>query len=269
MRGKMKKLIILLLCLLPYALTCQEKQTKDSPRKETATDSIPGWMKKAEDLAHQGNIPEASALYIRIMKLEPHNKQAVQGWLMANMKRSPTGEQEAIQSLEELGKTYPENSAILFWKLFLHAEYGHNEEALRLAEALIALQPDSGINWLAKGQILYGMERYQEAVEAFDQSMGLGQDRADVYGMKASALLKLGKSDAAISTATKGIELFPGNAYAIYNRACIYSLKGDKVAALADLKKALEINPRLKQHARQDEDLKSLREDEEFKTITQ
>jgi tetratricopeptide (TPR) repeat protein len=146
MRGKMKKLIILLLCLLPYALTCQEKQTKDSPGKETATESIPGWMKKAEDLAHQGNIPEASALYIRIMKLEPHNKQAVQGWLMANMKRSPTGEQEAIQSLEELGKTYPENSAILFWKLFLHAEYGHNEEALRLAEALIALQPDSGIN---------------------------------------------------------------------------------------------------------------------------
>jgi hypothetical protein len=45
-------------------------------------------------------------------------------------------------------------------------------------------------------------------------------------------------------------------------------LKGDKVNALADLRKAVEINPRLKQHARTDEDFKSLWEDEEFKTIT-
>ncbi len=264
----MKKLLILISFLLPMVLSSQEKDAAHSSVTEASMDSINAWMKKAEDLARQGHPTEASALYTRIMKLEPHNKRAVQGWLMANMKRTPTGEEEAIKSLEELGTQFPENSAIVFWKLFLNAEYGHHEEALRLADTLITLQPDSGINWLAKGQILYGMNRHQEAVEAFDKSIVLGPERADVYGMKAGALIKLGEFKEAVAAASKGIELFPGNGYAIYNRACIYSLKGDKTLALTDLKKALEMIPRLKQHALQDEDLKALRDDEEFINLT-
>jgi len=86
--------------------------------------------------------------------------------------------------------------------------------------------------------------------------------------MKAGDLAKLGQYDEAMVSAKKGIELMPGHPVGIYNRACIYSLKGDKDNALTDLKKAIDTMPQLKQHARSDEDFKSLWDDEEFKKIT-
>ena len=61
----------------------------------------------------------------------------------------------------------------------------------------------------------------------------------------------------------------PDYAGNIYNRACIYCLKGDKINALEDLSIAITQMPQLKQHARSDEDLKSWWEDEEFKKITE
>jgi tetratricopeptide (TPR) repeat protein len=112
------------------------------------------------------------------------------------------------------------------------------------------------------------MKFYQQASDDFGKAILLNPGRADVYGMQAAALLQNGKPGEAIAAADKGVELFPDNPGAIYNRGCIFALIGDKVHALADLRKAVEINPGLKQHAGRDEDFKSLWEDEEFKTIT-
>jgi len=64
------------------------------------------------------------------------------------------------------------------------------------------------------------------------------------------------------------VELAPNQPVNIYNRACIYCLKGDKANALADLEKAISMNPFFKESARKDEDFKSLYDDEDFKKIT-
>lgn len=66
-----------------------------------------------------------------------------------------------------------------------------------------------------------------------------------------------------------GFEHSPDNMVNYYNRACIYCLKGDKTNALADLKKAIEKNPRFKRNAKTDEDFKNLWEDEDFKRLTE
>jgi tetratricopeptide (TPR) repeat protein len=86
--------------------------------------------------------------------------------------------------------------------------------------------------------------------------------------MKAGALAKLGRFDEALISVNKGIELAPNFFAGIYNRACIFCLKGDKVNALADLKKAIELNPGIKNHAKMDEDFRSMFEDEDFKNLT-
>jgi Flp pilus assembly protein TadD len=112
------------------------------------------------------------------------------------------------------------------------------------------------------------MKKYEEAFNAFDKATSLDPKRADVWGMKAGALAGSGKFDDAISAANKGLELAPNNPTFIYNRACIFSLKGDKTSALADLKKAISINPSFKEYARKDEDFKSLWDDEDFKNLS-
>jgi tetratricopeptide (TPR) repeat protein len=254
-----KAIILLILC----ALTGHVVSQKIHP------DSVKVNLKKAQTLFREGNKSDANAIYSVLMKEYPDNREAAQGWLVANMKRSPTGELDAILQLDSLNKIYPENTGIIFFRAFINAEYGKNEEALADLEKLILLQPDSADNWIMKGQIMFEMKKYQDACTAFEKATILNPKRPDVWGMKAAALIQNGKHDEALVSANKGVALNPGDPNAIYNRGCIYCLKGDKVNALADLRKAIELNPNLKQHAKTDEDFKSLWEDEEFKNITQ
>ena len=267
--NKMKKFIFLLITLLVITFNQKsEAQVITSQEEQAKGDTVKAHLKKAQLLTKQGNTEEASKIFISLMESEPDNRDAVQGWLMANMKRTPTGEEEAVKSLEELSKLYPKNTGIIFFKAFIESEYGHNEEALKDIDKLINIQPDTALNYILKGQVLYAMEKYEEAFKAYDKATSLNPNRPDVWGMKAGALSEMGKFDDAIIAANKGLELAPNNPTGIYNRACIYSLKGDKANALADLKKAISMNPSFKEYARKDEDFKSLYDDEEFKKLT-
>ena len=264
----MKKLIYLLSFLLAISLS-QGTWAQDVPEKSTTEeDSLQFHLQKAQTLVKQGKKEEASKILTSIMATHPNNKEAVQWWLIANMKRSPTGEVDAILMLDSLSKVYPSNTGILFFETFIQAEHGMNQEALANAEKLIEFQPEDADNWIMKGQILQGLDKHKDASTAFDKAIKLNPARTDVYGMKAASLIKIGKSDEALSAVNKAIELSPNDANAIYNRACIYSLSGDKMKALSDLKKAIEMNPEFKKYAITDSDLKSLYEDNEFKELT-
>lgn len=254
----MKNLIVLLIVIL--SVFDQNLLAQDSPASE---------LEKALQFVQKGQKQEANEILGKLMSSEPDNRTAVQYWLMANMKRSPTGELDAIVQLDSLHNLYPKNTGVIFWKNFILAEYGKSEEALAGFEELIRLQPDSSLNWIGKGQMLSALNRHQEASEAFDKALMLDPKRFEVWGMSASELAYLKNYDEALAAINKGIELNPDFAYNIYNRACIYCLKGDKIHALEDLNTAFAKIPRLKQHARSDEDLKSLWDDAEFLKLTE
>lgn len=169
------------------------------------------------------------------METQPDNKQAVQFWLMANMKRTPTGEQDAIVQLDSLQNLYPKNTGIMFFKYFLQAEYGKPEEALTGFTKLTEMQPDTAVNHIGRGQMLSVLNRHEEAVAAFEKALSLDPAHFDVWGMEAAELAQLKKYDEALVAINKGIELNPDFACNIYNRACIYCLKGEKIHALEDL----------------------------------
>lgn len=255
----MKRIIFLLALIMTIVL---------SQRSEGQTSTVKEALAKAQDLANQGNMTDASKAYTEIMSNFPDSREAVQGWLMINMKRSPTGEEDAIKQLEELEKTYPKNTGILFFKSFLQAEYKHYDEALNGFEKLIAIQPDTAVNWVGKGQILSEMNKNEEAFKAFEKATSLDPKRFDVWGMQGDALLKLARYDEAISTYNKAVAIAPDYPVIIYNRGCAYCRKGDKVNALADLKKAISLNPQFKANAPKDEDYKNLWDNEEFKALT-
>jgi tetratricopeptide (TPR) repeat protein len=77
----------------------------------------------------------------------------------------------------------------------------------------------------------------------------------------------MNRYEEAISSYNRAIQLDPNQAEYIYNQGCAYCLKGDKVNALADLKKAISLSPQLKEYAPKDEDFKSLWDDEDFKNL--
>jgi formylglycine-generating enzyme required for sulfatase activity/Flp pilus assembly protein TadD len=255
----MKRLIFLLILIMAFVL---------SYKSEAQTSAVKEELAKAQSLAKEGNTTEASKVYTGIMEKYPDNRDAVQGWLMINMKRSPTGEEEAIKQLEELEKLYPKNTAVIFFKTFLQTEYGHYDEALANAEKLTTIQPDDALNWLLKGQILEEMNKYEQALNAYNKATSLDTANSDAWQIKAGLLAKTNKLDEAIYSYTRAIQLAPGVAVFIYNRGCAYCRKGDKTNALADLKNAISLNPQLKSNAPKDEDFKSLWADEDFKKLT-
>ena len=205
-----------------------------SYRSEAQTSTIKEELAKAQTLVKQGNTEEASKIYTEIMTDYPDNREAVRGWIIANMKRTPTGEEEMIGQLDGLEKLHPKNTAILFFKAYIQGEYKHYEESLVTIEKLITIQPDSASTWGFKGMVLSVMKKYEEAISSYNRAILLDPDQAEY----------------------------------IYNRGCAYCLTGDKVNALADLKRAISLSPQLKEWAPKDEDFKSLWADEDFKKLT-
>jgi tetratricopeptide (TPR) repeat protein len=235
-------------------------------RTEAQISTLKEELSKAQKLASEGS-PLASGAYTDLMVKYPGSKEAVQGWLMINMKRSPTGEEEAIGQLEELQKQYPENTGILFFKSFLQVEKNLLNEALTGFDRLTTLQPDSAVNWVAKGQILASLNKDEDALPCFEKASKLDPKRFDIWGMQADALLKLSKLDEAITAYNRAVDLAPGYPVFIYNRGCAYCRKGDKINALADLKRAIAIDSQFRISASRDEDFRSLWEDQEFKAL--
>jgi tetratricopeptide (TPR) repeat protein len=70
-----------------------------------------------------------------------------------------------------------------------------------------------------------------------------GDNLAVVYNNRAIAYHAKGEYDRAIADYKKAIDINPRNADAYYNRAIVHDAKGEYDRAIADLSKAIEINP--------------------------
>lgn len=263
----MKRVVLLLFSVIWISVVSGSQIIPDQQEKNSI-DTLKARLTRAQSMVRQGNNEEASAIYLSIMKDYPDNKDAVQGWIMANASKAQGGPEFIQKALEELGKQYPENTGIVFFQAFIQASTGQNEMALENFNKLIKLQPDTAVNYIAKGQVLLEMQKFDEAYLALDRATSLDPGRMDIWGMKAIALARLGRYDEALVSINKQIDLVPEFPSGIYNRACIYSLKGDRENALEDLRKAVTMNPSFRKQAVNDDDFKNLFNDEEFKKIT-
>ena len=64
-----------------------------------------------------------------------------------------------------------------------------------------------------------------------------------------------------------GLAVHPESASLHYNLACLEAVRGNREAALAALRRALGLRPEVAEWAREDEDLESLRDDAEFRSL--
>jgi hypothetical protein len=73
--------------------------------------------------------------------------------------------------------------------------------------------------------------------------------------------------EGALTILRSGLETNPGNAFILYNVACMEALLGRKDAALEALAEALAAWPKYKELAENDEDLATLRDDPRFRSL--
>lgn len=108
---------------------------------------------------------------------------------------------------------------------------------------------------------------FDSALEAIGKAIELKPDSADAWNIQGIILGQIKNYDKALDAFDDAIKLKPDFAEAWYNRACVYSLKGDKENTLKNLFRAIELNTSYKEMAKSDEDFKNLWNDEDFKKI--
>jgi serine/threonine protein kinase len=116
------------------------------------------------------------------------------------------------------------------------------EEALFAYEQALSLDPNFAVACYNKGNVLYNLKRYEEALEAFKQALRVNPDHVYAYNGKGNALRNLKRHEEALEAYEQALRLDP-------NFAGIYNGKGN---ALRDLKRHEEALEAYKQALRLD-----------------
>jgi tetratricopeptide (TPR) repeat protein len=82
--------------------------------------------------------------------------------------------------------------------------------------------------------------------------------------LAAKPLLDAGQPDRGAAVFLQALERHPGNSNVLYNLACFESLADRPDDALAHLTEAIELDPRMREWARADEDFAAIRDDPRF-----
>ena len=182
--------------------------------------------------------------------------------------------EKTLEHLQNVIKAEPECYEFWFEKGYILNEIGKYKEAIEMFRKVLELNPDYDVQRNI-GFAYIGLKDYEKAIEYYDKSIKSGYDRSLIG--KSIALIRKGKYNEAIQCCDELTEkkLKFSDAYvhtvsysnAVYNKACAYALKGDRELALKFLKEEVDRYPERKQEAQEDNDFKSLWDDEDFKKI--
>lgn len=107
-------------------------------------------------------------------------------------------------------------------------------------------QPDrqaAVVQLLKRGSALEEEERYQEALQAYEEALEISPDESTVYLGLASAYEGLGEAERALAQLEKAAELAPEDANIQRHLGRLQCISGDYEACIQTLQKAVEIEP--------------------------
>jgi len=115
------------------------------------------------------------------------------------------------------------------------------EEAIRLARAEGRLLEVAG-DQLQRGRILFRLEKYPEALGAFDEALAADPNRVKAHQLRGETLLELGRIAEAVAALDRYLEKGPPDAVASKARGLGRTKLGDYAGAVEDYTRALEID---------------------------
>jgi tetratricopeptide (TPR) repeat protein/TolB-like protein len=195
-------------------------------------------------LFSQGRYLDAAGVFRQVVALEPANYQA-RGNLGAalSMAGEFTEAKQVYEDALEIGE-YPttySNLGVLYYYLW------DFEKSVAMHRKAIELSPNESFKWVNLADSLHFAGREGEARKAFLRSTELATERlavdptdADTLFVRAWALHMLGRWEEARDALAKGTELIADDPYGLYYAGLIQLRSGDRDAALASFRRAIE-----------------------------
>ena len=130
------------------------------------------------------------------------------------------------------------------------------------------ISPGSGFIYALKGEILSeNLALHDQAIESFRSAIILEPNRSDFYNGLGLAYYRMNEMQKALYVFHEATRIDPKDATSRYNEACVLALLGRSDEAIGSLKAAIELDPKLQNSAKSDNDLKSLWNTPDFQSI--
>ncbi len=104
-------------------------------------------------------------------------------------------------------------------------------------------QSISAETYFLRGNMMYTLKRYKEAVIAYDKAIRLKPDYVDVYVNRGLAKYRMGQNFSAIADYNEAIRLKPDLPFAYVNRGVVKGRMGQYFAAITDCDTAIRLKP--------------------------
>jgi len=128
---------------------------------------------------------------------------------------------------------------------------GRHDDAIADATEAIKLRPDYGLAFFNRGTAQKMAGRCEKAIPDFAEAIRLDPKDAGALNNRAGCLIEAAKLDEALADYSQAIQVKPQAIYH-FNRCRVYDLMKQRPSALADCRKAAELDPtleRAKKHA--------------------
>lgn len=241
---------------------------------------------------------EAFYRYKKIIELDKYQAGAFYG--LATMYERLDKKEKALESYFEAVKIDKEYDRAYFYIANIYDDMGSKSKAIYYYKKVIEIVPDDYIAYNNLASIYEEIEDYGKAYTMIEESikikpdyykalfnmgviykkLGNNKKAIDYYNRslenekysysylnKSAIYIAEGRFKYCIEILSEGIKYNPYSEYLYYNRACCYSKLNMKDLAIKDLKKAMDLYPKIAEMAIKDKDFNNMKDDEGFKDL--
>ncbi len=185
--------------------------------------------------------PEAAAVPVRA-DADPATRERL---ILALQFREAGLQEEAELLCRDALHRAPADPEVLRLAGQLAHESGHEVEALELIDRASLLQPESGANRHARGDVLLALGRPDEALAAYRAAIGLAPDDAAAWLGAGNALRELERLPEALRACEEAVRLRPVYAEALLQQGMVLGAMRRPAEALVVLESAARARPDL------------------------
>lgn len=233
---------------------------KQAAGQQVNSDEISYWQ--ALLLLKQEQIPQAIDL---LKPLAKNNARA--RYSLALAYRQQKQYTQARQLMESLVQHEPRNLGYLLALGDLHLEQKHWSEAHKIYELANQVEPYDAQVFYSLGNYYSTREQYSQAISILERALLLQPDSIDIRNNLGNAYLRNNQLALAEGMFRSILSQAPETAAAHYNLACVLALRHESQRAFQFLEQAVKLDPSLRAHAQQDQDLVFLQRFPRFKEL--
>jgi predicted O-linked N-acetylglucosamine transferase (SPINDLY family)/ADP-heptose:LPS heptosyltransferase len=213
-----------------------------APRVERRTPvDIDARLRQAVLAHQQGQLSEAEAGYVDVLRLDPKNPDAL--YLLGVIALQRNELPKAVDLLGQAIEFNPNVASPYFNLGNALKELKRLNEALASYDRAIALRPGYADAYSNRGGVLKDLGRLDEALASYDQAIACKPDFAEAYSNRGNVLRELKRLDEALGSYDRALALRPEVAEVYANRGAVLKELKRLEEALASYERAISLKP--------------------------